>query len=262
MPFQSEKQRRYLWANEPEIARDWTDTYGSRIGGADGGIMRLPFAEGEIVEEVVVDDNDKTYEESPYSNKYTEEEFNEVFGKTDSSFIDQGWDKVKDLHSGITQWASPLWNAYKGNLGGAAIGSMLGPFGALAGAFAGGNLQDSRFYKGATTGAGGYTADQLNRMNALGGWYSGPARAARQFEKRGLNVLDRAAAGKPVGNVTELLGKYGYEGGDLGSGDISFTGQPEGNSKAGAGFSRDEGYEGGWGRSPFRGGGILDLWPR
>ena len=31
MPFQSEKQRRYLWANEPEIARDWTDTYGSRI---------------------------------------------------------------------------------------------------------------------------------------------------------------------------------------------------------------------------------------
>ena len=31
MPFKSEKQRKYLWANEPEIARDWTDTYGSRI---------------------------------------------------------------------------------------------------------------------------------------------------------------------------------------------------------------------------------------
>ena len=39
MPFQSEKQRRYLWANEPEIARDWTDTYGSRIAAALGGIM-------------------------------------------------------------------------------------------------------------------------------------------------------------------------------------------------------------------------------
>ena len=39
MPFQSEKQRRYLWANEPEIARDWTDTYGSRIKKDDGGIM-------------------------------------------------------------------------------------------------------------------------------------------------------------------------------------------------------------------------------
>ena len=44
MPFQSEKQRRYLWANEPEIARDWTDTYGSGIAKALGG--RIPFAEG------------------------------------------------------------------------------------------------------------------------------------------------------------------------------------------------------------------------
>jgi len=42
MPFQSEKQRRYLWANEPEIARDWTDTYGSRIKKDDGGIMNVP----------------------------------------------------------------------------------------------------------------------------------------------------------------------------------------------------------------------------
>ena len=41
MPFQSEKQRRYLWANEPEIARDWTDTYGSRIDKEDGGIADL-----------------------------------------------------------------------------------------------------------------------------------------------------------------------------------------------------------------------------
>ena len=39
MPFQSEKQRGYLWANEPEIARDWADTYGSRIKKDDGGIM-------------------------------------------------------------------------------------------------------------------------------------------------------------------------------------------------------------------------------
>ncbi len=46
MPFKSEAQRRYLWANEPEIARDWTDTYGSKIHAADGGIMRIPFAEG------------------------------------------------------------------------------------------------------------------------------------------------------------------------------------------------------------------------
>ena len=38
MPFKSEKQRRYLWANEPEIARDWTDTYGSRIQKNKGGV--------------------------------------------------------------------------------------------------------------------------------------------------------------------------------------------------------------------------------
>ena len=37
MPFQSGKQRRYLWANEPEIARDWTDRYGAR----GGGILQL-----------------------------------------------------------------------------------------------------------------------------------------------------------------------------------------------------------------------------
>jgi hypothetical protein len=46
MPFKSEKQRRYLFANEPEIARDWTETYGSKIQKADGGIMRIPFQGG------------------------------------------------------------------------------------------------------------------------------------------------------------------------------------------------------------------------
>ena len=45
MPFKSEKQRRYLWANEPEIARDWTDTYGSKIHKADGG--RIGFYRGK-----------------------------------------------------------------------------------------------------------------------------------------------------------------------------------------------------------------------
>ena len=46
MPFKSEAQKRYLWANEPEIARDWTDTYGSKIHAADGGIMRLGLYQG------------------------------------------------------------------------------------------------------------------------------------------------------------------------------------------------------------------------
>ena len=30
MPFKSEKQRRYLWKNEPRIAKEWTKAYGSK----------------------------------------------------------------------------------------------------------------------------------------------------------------------------------------------------------------------------------------
>ena len=29
MPFRSEKQRRYLWARHPDVARRWTEKYGS-----------------------------------------------------------------------------------------------------------------------------------------------------------------------------------------------------------------------------------------
>ena len=57
MPFQSEKQRRYLWANEPEIARDWTDTYGSRIQKNNGGLLsiRQPYgAGGEIIKQLLL----------------------------------------------------------------------------------------------------------------------------------------------------------------------------------------------------------------
>jgi hypothetical protein len=33
MPFQSEKQRRFLWAKHPEIARRWTSEHGSKPSG-------------------------------------------------------------------------------------------------------------------------------------------------------------------------------------------------------------------------------------
>ena len=51
MPFKSEAQRRYLWAREPKIARDWTDKYGSRIQKENGGIMRLGFQNGNNVDD-------------------------------------------------------------------------------------------------------------------------------------------------------------------------------------------------------------------
>jgi len=43
MPFQSGKQRRYLWANEPEIARDWTNKYGSRVKKQLGGTLNTGY---------------------------------------------------------------------------------------------------------------------------------------------------------------------------------------------------------------------------
>jgi hypothetical protein len=30
MPFKSEKQRKFLWSQHPEIARKWTEKYGSK----------------------------------------------------------------------------------------------------------------------------------------------------------------------------------------------------------------------------------------
>ena len=58
MPFKSEAQRKYLWANEPEIARDWTDEYGSGIQaahggmiGSVGGISRPKYQQGNMVGE-------------------------------------------------------------------------------------------------------------------------------------------------------------------------------------------------------------------
>ncbi len=114
MPFKSEAQRRYLWANEPEIARDWTDTYGSKIQAADGGIMRLGFDNGGEV----VDEMGQAYETSRYGNKYdpeyvTQEEFNEMFGEETS-----GINTLKNKFTGGVD--------YMKKLPGMAIGALSG----------------------------------------------------------------------------------------------------------------------------------------
>ena len=69
MPFQSEKQRRYLWANEPEIARDWTDKYGSRVKKARGG--RIPFQYGSStfspgIEQILAQNNNFGWDQNVY----------------------------------------------------------------------------------------------------------------------------------------------------------------------------------------------------
>jgi hypothetical protein len=33
MPFKSVKQRKYMWAKHPEIAKRWTKKYGSKVVG-------------------------------------------------------------------------------------------------------------------------------------------------------------------------------------------------------------------------------------
>ena len=120
----------------------------------------------------------------------------------------------------------------------------------------------NRFYKPAAGavnyGGKTYTPAQLNSMNALGGYYSEPARNQRRLEARRTNILNRAAKGKPVGNVNKLLGQYGYTG-TPGSGTLQFTGKHEGSSTAGAGYTRDDS---GWQSSPFRKGGLATLWRR
>ena len=112
----------------------------------------------------------------------------------------------------------------------------------------------NNFYKPAAGavnyGGETYSPAQLNQMNALGGYYSEPARAQRRWEKRQTNVLNRAAAGKPVGNVDLLLGEQGYT--SDGDGGISFTGTPQGDPTAGAGYSRSDDS---WSASTFKQGG-------
>jgi len=339
MPFQSEKQRRYLWANEPEIARDWTDTYGSGIAKALGG--RIGYNRGQVVNpggyagelsgselflklykegkidnlQQAMEDADRydagettNYEKNTGNNpldmyqKYSDpsevslgsglaedakqtikskkDELRQkmiesgvlddldldqsylsnedyladadarqlmassgMFG-TDATYVDKitpqtrgpremfemaarpreglasigphGWDygnqwqkppAKQNWLANLKQYAMPAYNFARGNIGAGLLGIM-NPLGALA-MFAGGkNLKDSRFYRGATTGAGGYTPEQLNSMNALGGYYSEPARQQRRTQSRIQNMLARKAAGKSYSqkNLDALTG--------------------------------------------------------
>jgi len=47
MPFKSEKQRRYLFANEPKLAKKWSNMYGKKIIGLGGvGALTSKMIEG------------------------------------------------------------------------------------------------------------------------------------------------------------------------------------------------------------------------
>ena len=427
MPFQSEKQRKYLWANEPEIARDWTEKYGSRVKKQDGGYTgtwipgytkpinldpyiypkdhaqkfdtRKEWAtspqmyHNEIMNDYVTNVSKNLSEipyvgnvlaagaelgapiasgilSLPYELKQSFDDFEKTLAANPEKYNSLGstalgilqaiddqnplstvYHRTKGALRPIGRRLKNTWDAIKSEFGGSAeaeemtIEELRDYFEGLSpediglpkrgeadwekymrgqiadvprlsneeylaqrgnNLYAGstGNISGVQWkddeeepydfterlmrrgdfrpsssypsypqyskwkqflsnvtrqpYRAATTGTGGYTAAQLNRMNALGGYYSEPARQQRRLDARRTNILNRAAKGKPVGNVNKLLGKYGYSG-TPGSGTLQFTGQHEGSSTAGAGYSRSDDS---WSSSPFRRGGLASLWQR
>ena len=61
MPFRSEKQRRWMWANEPEMAEEWEDEEDKKQEGALIGtreeIFNKMLAEAKVIEADEVDAN-------------------------------------------------------------------------------------------------------------------------------------------------------------------------------------------------------------
>ena len=291
MPFKSEKQRRYLWANEPEIARDWTDTYGSGIAKALGG--RIPFAEGsgktsipqwnlatlQTALETATSDEERAKIQAQIdrvegdigtaadtllgsgevpTKGITSKILEFIFGSPAEGSIPTEQERIALMNSmqepttGIMKAGGyPFIDPADGNyiprdpmlaeyapsddyeninrftetaeeeddsdnwfMRGLSFLPLVGNksrsgilMRGLTNKYmpSGLNFRDSRFYRPATQGAYGYSPAQLNKMNALGGYYSEPARGRRRWEKRQTNILNRAAAGKPVGNVNKLL---------------------------------------------------------
>jgi hypothetical protein len=336
MPFQSEKQRRYLWANEPEIARDWTDTYGSGIAKALGG--RIGYQDGTLTKEQIAmikdmksrgmdtstietvtgatADQIKNILPDDQSRLSNEDYLNQM----DERQMTANLPYMKDFKYDANKFKNPIQDL---DFDIASLESMYGDKG-ITKALPYNEMDDleaqnviptfqdyeqreefdervrnmptiqdegipaserwrnflskmtrqpyrpSSGFTPAYYGSGaprldkqgqqlGYSAARLNQMNALGGWYSDPARDARRIEKRRTNILNRASAGKPVGNVSNLLGQQGYEA--TPGGGLAFTGTPQGDrSQDVGGYTRDD--RAGWSRSPFVRGGLASLWRR
>ena len=142
MPFQSEKQRRYLWANEPEIARDWTDTYGSRISKDNGGIADLLYGDTlgygierpEYLSQNVSLPNINPLTDYGQFYRYPQEEEEEE-NKFNNVFNMQNFNR----------YAMPAYNFARGNIGAGLVGGLLGgPLGILGLMFGGQGFKNRR----------------------------------------------------------------------------------------------------------------------
>ena len=208
MPFQSEKQRRYLWANEPEIARDWTNTYGSRVRKQGGGFT-----------ETILMQLAKTYG----MNKAME-----MLG------MGKGSDQQDDLPSGyfgnmslgpfnfnpgraLTRYG--LKKAFSGLTGGSGMGALgaLGPIGLIAGlAFLG---NKNRLGLTGYTTQRGYEKARQDRINM----------------KRQSNIIKTLQSGKYVPGwdktAFDRVQKLGENLDLVDAADVGLTGRSKSNPK-------------------------------
>jgi len=253
MPFQSEKQRRYLWANEPEIARDWADTYGSRIESNTGGISRLGFANGNAAtggimrlgyaNGPITDDYGNTYENrDPLYKDLTVRQFNERFGGMDYQVTeeekvtgeqDQGLGALNFLKKmfapqNLTQDQRDMNNQFLASQG---IGFMPNnPYQMVGGPFSGMNAPG-------TSAFGSATSQEMAQkwMDKYGGMkYTTPKMQQKQ---------------QTIKNIATM--NEGPPGINTGSGD---EGQHTTQGKSTSGYQP--------GGHHFNRGGIVDLWRR
>jgi hypothetical protein len=271
MPFQSEKQRRYLWANEPEIARDWTDTYGSKIHAADGGIMRLGFDNGGEV----VDDMGHAYETSRYGNEYdpeyvTEEEFNEMFGEETS-----GIDTLKDKFTGGVDYMKKLPGMAIGALSKIPGAGLLMnafqrpqyPSDTMSRSFAVENYGDPYNYNMGSGNLTGKDPFGINTISMMGNYPAYYDQYVRDYDAGKYSNTSKFAQEKyehaqavNKANQERIARDFTVTAED--HGEPPPTGGNQGNQQTGGGFGKNRDPGGGAAGSPFRHGGLTSLWPR
>ena len=205
MPFKSEKQRRYLWANEPEIARDWADTYGSKIKKAEGGITRIGFRRGGPQDwgaeaEAKQKGSANVSKDNPYSDVAREEnrrlnervEANRTIQRLEE---DKKEEKVETFrHKNIN---NPLYKAMKHLPYIGILNKMAGPFG------------NRGFFLDKVLKAGHYMTDE--EMEAF---YNDPSKQEEIYKEymraRGSGIID--AYGRKIDPTIGGEGGQGYMG--------------------------------------------------
>jgi len=243
MPFQSEKQRRYLWANEPEIARDWTDTYGSRVRKQNGGIMQ------SILMQLA-----KTWG-IPKAMEML------GMGKDSDEQTDQGY--VGNLISNFNPMRSltrfGINKALSGNLG--SLGA-LGPIGAITGLAYLGNKH--RLGLTGYTTQGGYEKARQDRINmqrqsniikTLQSKKYAPGWEKTAFERvqnlgKNLNLVDAGESSMNLKTPKKTRAPVHYPNVHAGEGEQRPGPSPRGGPPGG-----DPGWKG-------NRGGLAGLWPR